>query len=93
MAKNEEQIKAFDPLALAIAEIIIGRIESRLLPASQPRRLLTVAQAGEYLGRTADSIRHLVSSGRLPVVRLDSRVFLDRVDLDRLIEDVKQIAA
>jgi excisionase family DNA binding protein len=91
MAKNGQQTNAFDPLATMIAEIVIARLESRLAPASQPRRLLTVREAGEYLGRTADSIRHLVAAGKLPVVRLDSRVFLDRVDLARLIEDSKRV--
>lgn len=79
---------------------IADEVERRLLPALagagaggvRPRpRLLTVEAAGEYLSRSAESIRALVKSGRLPAVRIDARVFLDVHDLDRIIEASKGV--
>jgi excisionase family DNA binding protein len=52
-------------------------------------RLLNVAEAAAYLGRTPDAIRQLMHRGRLPIVRIDRRVQLDRLDLDLLIERTK----
>ena len=54
------------------------------------RRLFNVAQAAEYLGRTPDAVKHLIAEGSLRAVRCDRRVFLDRADLDRWIEEHKE---
>lgn len=53
-------------------------------------RLLSVAQAAEYLGRTPEALRQLIHRGRLPVVKLDRRVQVDRLDLDEIISKSKQ---
>ena len=53
-------------------------------------RLLTVDQASSYLGRSKASVQHMVSQGALPTVRADRRVFLDREDLGRWIEQNKR---
>jgi hypothetical protein len=53
-------------------------------------RLLSVKQGAAYIGRTEDSVQHLIATGRLPVVRTDRRVFLDIRDLDSWIEDNKR---
>ena len=53
------------------------------------KRLLSVPEAAEYLGRTPWAVRGLIDNGKLPVVRLDRRVQIDRLDLDRLIERCK----
>ena len=45
-------------------------------------RLLTVADAARYLGRTEKSIRHLVQRRKLASIRGDGRVMFDRTDLD-----------
>ena len=52
-------------------------------------RLLTVEQAATYIGRTKEAVQHMVSRGKLPTVRTDRRVFIDRNDLDQWIEDNK----
>ncbi len=52
-------------------------------------RLLTVEEAAQYLGRSKEAVQHMIASGKLPTVRSDRRVFLDRHDLDRWIEDCK----
>ena len=56
---------------------------------SGTRRLLSVPEAADYLGRTVWAVRGLIDNGKLPAVRLDRRVQIDRLDLDRLIERCK----
>ena len=60
--------------------------------ATQPRvqkRLYSVREAGAYLGRTPNAVRELIWKGKLPSVRFDRRIFLDRQDLDTFIEGHK----
>lgn len=66
----------------AIADAVLAKLAS----GSLKPRLLTVAQAAVYLGRTEKAIRHLVVAGSLPAVRSDTRVMLDVQDLDKWIE-------
>jgi excisionase family DNA binding protein len=49
-------------------------------------RLLSVADAARYLGRTEKSIRHLVQRRKLTSIRGDGRVMFDRCDLDAWIQ-------
>jgi excisionase family DNA binding protein len=49
-------------------------------------RLLSVADAARYLGRTEKSIRHLVQRRKLSSIRGDGRVMFDRGDLDAWIQ-------
>lgn len=77
----------FDKLLELLADKLAVKLSqepSRLYP-----RLMTVDQAAVYLGRTREAVQHLVSSGKVPTVRADRRVFLDRHDLDRWIDDNK----
>jgi excisionase family DNA binding protein len=53
-------------------------------------RLLTAAEAGEYIGRTEKAVRHLLDRREIPVVRTGRRVHIDREDLDRWIENNKE---
>ncbi len=56
----------------------------------QDRRLLSPTEAAVYLGlRSRFAIYRLVSSGRLPAVRLANKVRLDLQDLDAAIELAK----
>lgn len=54
-----------------------------------PKRLFTVDEAGVYLGRSATAIREMVWAGKIPYVRFDRGVYIDREDLDKLIEMYK----
>ena len=75
----------FDRLLEALAEKLAAKLSqepSRLYP-----RLMTIDQAAVYLGRTREALQHLVNSGKIPTVRADRRVFLDRLDLDKWIDD------
>ncbi|MFL6352275.1 MAG: helix-turn-helix domain-containing protein [Bryobacteraceae bacterium] len=76
---------------------VATRIASKLQDAARRQqttkthaRLLNVREAATYLGRTKDAVQHLGSSGKLPIVRSDKRVFFDVRDLDRWIEQNKR---
>jgi hypothetical protein len=77
----------------ALADRVAAKLgeQARTEPKTKPR-LLTVNAAAEYLSRSAHSIRHLITAGKLPVVKLDHRIFLDVEDLDRVIEECKERA-
>jgi excisionase family DNA binding protein len=53
------------------------------------KRLYSIPEAGEYLGRTAWAVRHLIWNEVLPSVRIGRRVQVDVADLDALIERSK----
>ena len=50
------------------------------------KRLYSVPEAAEYLGRSVWSIRELIWNGSIPCVRMGRRVHLDIIDLDNWIE-------
>ncbi len=50
------------------------------------KRLYTIAETAEYLGRSPWAVRSLIWSGKLPAVRDGKRVLCDVYDLDRWIE-------
>lgn len=77
-------------LVEGLADRIAQRVLDRLGDVRNPaKRLLTMEEAAEYLGRTKESVQHLVSAGKLPTVRSDRRVFLDVNDLSEWIESNK----
>jgi excisionase family DNA binding protein len=76
-------------LVSAIAAEVVKQIEPRiasLTPNVIRPALLTVKQAGAYLGRSEQSIQHLIFERQLPVVRYGRRVHLRRSDLDKWID-------
>jgi excisionase family DNA binding protein len=85
----------FDPdsMAEAIAAKVVGKILPELQKNSLSPRLLSVAQAAVYLGRSRHAIELMVAAKKLPAVRQDRRVFLDIRDLDDWIETHKEGAA
>ena len=50
------------------------------------KRLYSIPEAAEYLGRSIWSIRELIWNGSIPSVRMGRRVHLDIIDLDQWIE-------
>ena len=56
--------------------------------SAQPvsKRLYTIPEAAQYLGRTVWSVRELIWSGRLPAVKVGRRTHLDLEDLNAFIE-------
>jgi excisionase family DNA binding protein len=67
------------------------RISSPTLGGKEPvkPRLLTVKETSVYLGRSVPSIRELIWSGDLPIVRVGRRIHLDLFDLEKWIEQHK----
>jgi excisionase family DNA binding protein len=76
-----EQQNLLEPLVAAIADAVVERLQERIAP-----RLMTVPEAARYLGRTERSLRHLISTHSVTVVREGRAVRLDRRELDRWIE-------
>lgn len=82
----------FDGLLEALAQRVAAHVRAELAQGDAVRvkpRLLTVEQAGTYLGRTEEAMQHMIAAGKIPTVRLDRRVFIDVRDLDRLIDQCK----
>jgi excisionase family DNA binding protein len=79
-----------DLAARVVAKMVYDRIQQS--PETSAARLLDVRSAAEYLSVTEHSIRHQIAKGQLPVVRRGSRVFVDRRDLDRQIDQSKATA-
>jgi len=76
----------------ALAAAVAGKLRATSENGKIAPRLLSIDQGGEYLSRSAHAIRHLIKAGKLPVVKIDNRIFLDVRDLDRVIEKSKQVA-
>jgi excisionase family DNA binding protein len=77
-------------LVKAVAEQVASMLKGQLArPAEIQPVLLTVKQTAVYLGRSEQSIQHLIFHRELPVVRVGRRVHLDRRDLDLWIEKNK----
>lgn len=84
-----------EALVHALADRVAIRVLERLgncSTASAQPRLLTVQQAAKYIGRTPEALTHMVSERRIPTVRSDRRVFIDRRDLDAWIDENKRTA-
>jgi excisionase family DNA binding protein len=56
------------------------------------QRLLSPKDASAYLGFSLRSVRNLVYSRELPIIRLGAKIFIDLRDLDQWIEKKKQYA-
>lgn len=53
-------------------------------------RYLTLAQAGEYCGgRSAEAMRMMARRGRFRVIKQGASTFVDRLDLDQAMHDMK----
>ena len=83
-----------DVLVNAIAERVAAGVKSALAgDTDHPSRvhavLFNVKEAAVYLGRSQQSVQHLIFQRELPVVRVGRRVHLDRRDLDAWIEKNK----
>lgn len=54
------------------------------------KRLYTIPEAASYLGRSPYALRSLIWAGTLPVVKENTKQWLDIVDLNHFIEVNKQ---
>jgi excisionase family DNA binding protein len=77
-----------DELARALAPKMAALMQAQLgngTNGTVKPRLLSVQEAAVYLGRSKASVQHIIAQRRIPVVRDGRRVFLDVVELDRII--------
>jgi excisionase family DNA binding protein len=58
----------------------------------QPR-YLTIPEAAAYLRTSVWDVRTLIRSGAVPHIPRGKRFILDRIDLDRLQDESKKVAA
>ena len=89
IATEDMKSPAMSVLVRAVAGEVASllRVElSRLGPSPIHPVLLNVKQAAVYLGRTEQSVQHLIFQKDIPVVRSGRRVHLRRKDLDAWIE-------
>lgn len=61
----------------------------RVLPSP---RLMSLNEAAKYLGVSYWHIRDLIDKGKLSKVQLGRRVLIDIRDLDKLIEESKELS-
>ena len=81
----------FNTILNAFSDMIAAKSSERMAESGREggkvqQRLFTVEDAALYLGRTKKGVQHVIASGKLPTVKSDRRVFLDRKDLDEWIE-------
>jgi excisionase family DNA binding protein len=50
---------------------------------------MSCEQAGAYMGITREAIRMMVRRGRLPHIKQGKRTYIDRADIDRMMESAK----
>lgn len=74
----------------AIEDRIVERATQALAQRPVPKRLLCVREAAQYLNCDETTVRNFHAAGRLPAVRLTSRLQFDLVDLDAFIEANKR---
>ena len=70
---------------LAVALSVELAQKAKASPPHWPE-LMNIETAALYLDRSPDAIRHLIEAKLLPACRIDRRVQIRRVDLDRLME-------
>jgi excisionase family DNA binding protein len=87
-----ETTSAIAALTAQFAQQITAALQSELqtsvkAPGGIEPRLLTAEQAGVYIGRSEQAVRHLIFNRDIPTVRNGRSVRIDRKDLDRWIEN------
>jgi len=81
------EVSVLDQYFEEIATRLERRIEKRAPQNGSPKRLFTVPEAAEYLGRSENAIKILIHRGKLPVTRIDSKSQIDKKALDKLIDE------
>jgi excisionase family DNA binding protein len=69
-----------------------GRAQEKTSRTPRPgRRLFDLHEAADYLGCCEKTVRDLILDGVIPQVKLTSRIQIDILDLDELIESRKKV--
>ena len=67
-----------------LADALASRIAA---PVPAAKRLFTLVEAAEYIGRTPKAIEHLIQRGTIPVTKIDRKRQVDKTTLDKIILD------
>jgi hypothetical protein len=78
MLLNDEELER-------IADRLAEKLEARRQCITP--RLMDIPETARYLGRSVSAIQAMLKRGTLPCTRIDSKLQVDRVELDRLIKD------
>jgi excisionase family DNA binding protein len=73
--------KFVEQLADAVAERIARA------PSTASKRLFTMGEAAEYIGRSPKAVERLIQRGAIPVTKIDGKRQVDREALDKIISD------
>lgn len=68
-----------------LADALADRISHA--PSSANKRLFTMSEAAEYIGRSPKAVERLIQRGAIPVTKIDGKRQLDRAALDKVISD------
>jgi excisionase family DNA binding protein len=75
----------FDQQFLKEIRDVVKDAVSQALPAS--KRLFTLEEAAEYIGRSPKAVERLIQRGTIPVTKIDGKRQVDRAALDKIISD------
>lgn len=81
------EVSLLDQYFEEIAARLERRIDQKGPQLVPPKRLFTVPEAAEYLGRSENAVKLLIHRGKLPVTRIDSKSQIDKKALDKLIDE------
>lgn len=74
-------------------DIEMDRLADRVVDKMRERgagvgpRLMDIAATAVYMGRTVAGVQQMIKRGTLPSTRIDGKIQVDRLELDRLIKD------
>ena len=70
-----------------VRQQVMAEMQPKTATPAQTKRLLTVAEAAEFMGRSETAMRQLIYKRLVPVVRFGRNVRVDIRDLEHLIEE------
>lgn len=60
-------------------------------PDAKVKRLYSIQEASIFFGRSVWSVREMLWAGKLPYIKDGKRIFIDIYDMERWIEQNKQM--
>lgn len=73
-----------------LVDMLAEQLEERILASGRRARWLTVRQAADHLGLSANSVRALIKRKRIPHYRVEGRILFDEVELDAWVRGERQ---
>lgn len=67
-----------------LADRVVEKLDAKRTPITP--RLMDLETTAKYIDRTLSAVTHLVKKGLIPVTKIDGKLQVDRIALDKLIE-------